>query len=89
MTVKTTIREYILENYLFTEDQSALADDVSFMDEGIIDSTGVMELIAFLKEEFDVDVEDDEMIPENLDSVDNLVAFIAKKRNYLASSAIA
>ena len=80
MAVENKIRDYVLENYLFTDDQSALANDASFLDEGIIDSTGILEVIAFLEEEFEIVVEDDEMVPENLDSVNNLVAFVARKK---------
>lgn len=79
MSVEQKIRDYILDNYLFTDDQSALSNDDSFLDKGIIDSTGIMEVIFFLEEEFGVQVEDDEMVPENLDSVKNIVAYIEKK----------
>lgn len=74
------VRNYILENYLFTDDQSELDSGDSLLDKGIIDSTGIMEVILFLEEEFGVAVEDDEMVPENLDSVDNLVKFIKAKQ---------
>lgn len=70
----------MLENYLFTNDQSALANDDSFLDKGIIDSTGILEVIMFLEEEFGISVDDDEMVPENLDSVSNVVAFINRKQ---------
>jgi acyl carrier protein len=73
------IRNYILENFLFTDDQSMLSNDDSFLDKGIIDSTGVLEIIGFLQEEFGVQVEDDEMIADNLDSVNNLVNYIETK----------
>lgn len=73
------IRAYILENYLFTDDPSALANDTSFLERGIIDSTGIMEVIAFLQEEFGIEVEDEEMIPENLDSVSNIVTYVLSK----------
>ncbi len=80
MTMKQNIRQYILENLLFTEDESALQDDESFLDGGIIDSTGVMEIILFIEENFGFRVNDDEMLPANLDSIDNLVAFIQRKQ---------
>ena len=80
MSVKDKVRGYILENYLFSDDPSTHADGDSFLDKGIIDSTGILEVIYFLEDEFNVSVEDDEMIPENLDSVDNIVAFIGKKQ---------
>ena len=80
MSVKEKVRGYILENYLFSDVPAALADGDSFLDKGIIDSTGILEVIYFLEDEFGMSVEDDEMIPENLDSVDNIVAFINKKQ---------
>lgn len=80
MMMKKTIRHYILGNLLFTEDESALQDSDSFLDSGIIDSTGVLEIILFIEETFGVKVNDDEMIPANLDSVDNLAAFINRKQ---------
>lgn len=79
MSVEQKIRDYMLDNYLFTDDQSALNSSDSFLDKGIIDSTGILEVIFFLEEEFSVQVEDEEMVPENFDSVDNIVKFIAKK----------
>lgn len=80
MTMKKIIRHYIMENLLFTEDESILQDSGSFLDGGIIDSTGVMEIILFIEETFDIKVNDDEMLPANLDSVDNLAAFIQRKQ---------
>jgi acyl carrier protein len=80
MSVEQIIRNYILENYLFTDDQSALQNDESFLNKGIIDSTGILEVIFFLESEFGVKVDDREMIPENLDSVNNLVKYIATKQ---------
>ncbi|MEW8658573.1 MAG: acyl carrier protein [Candidatus Thiodiazotropha endolucinida] len=80
MSTEATIRNYILENYLFTEDQSALHSADSFLDKGILDSTGILEVIYFLEDEFGIKVEDTEMVPENLDSVNNIVAFIGRKR---------
>jgi acyl carrier protein len=79
MSVEEKVRGFILDNFLFTDDQSVLSSEDSFMGRGIIDSTGILEVIFFLKEEFNVEVEDDEMIPENLDSVNNVVAFVENK----------
>lgn len=79
MGTKKRIRNYILENYLFTDDQSLLDDDTSLMQKGIVDSTGILEIIFFINEEFEVQIEDHEMIPENLDSVDNIVSFVKSK----------
>jgi acyl carrier protein len=72
------IRAFIMENFLFGNDQG-LNDDTSFLDEGIIDSTGILELVSFLEEEFDISVEDEEILPENLDSITNVTAYLEKK----------
>lgn len=87
MNMKKTIRQYILGNLLFTEDESTLQDNDSFLDQGIIDSTGVLEIILFIEETFDIKVNDDEMLPANLDSVDNLTDFINRKQATTAAVA--
>jgi acyl carrier protein len=73
------IRSFIFDNFLFDTNEDALANDDSLLDKGIIDSTGVLELVEWLEDEFGITVDDDELIPENLDSVKNLSAFIASK----------
>lgn len=78
--MKKAIRQYILENFLFTEDESALKDSDSFLETGIIDSTGVLEIILFIEETFGIKVDDNEMFPANLDSVDNLSNFVQRKQ---------
>jgi acyl carrier protein len=80
MTITQRVRSYILENYLFTDDPQALDDEDSFLEKGIIDSTGIMEVIFFLEDSFGITVDDDDMIPENLDSVNRIAAFIGRKR---------
>ena len=79
-TARDMLRKFILEDYLFTDDQAALQDDTSFLEEGILDSMGILEIIMFLEDEFGVKVANDEMIPSNLDSIKNLLAFIDRKR---------
>jgi len=79
VSLEDEIRKYILENFLFTDDVSALDSNNSFLEQGILDSTGILEVIMFLEEEFEVKVLDEEMIPENLDSVANLVKFVSQK----------
>lgn len=80
MELTTQIRDYIIENFLFG-DASPLADDqMSLLDNGIIDSTGVMELVAFLEGDFGLSIADEELVPENLDSVANLAAFVQRKQ---------
>lgn len=73
------LRNFILENYLFTDDQSELENSDSFLENNILDSMGVLELVAFLEEKFGVRTEDQEMIPANLDSVEKLAAFVKAK----------
>jgi acyl carrier protein len=80
MSTEEKLRKYILETYLFTTDDSALANDDSFLDKGIIDSTGILELVMFLEEEFGLAVADEELLPENLDSINNLVRFVTQKQ---------
>ena len=75
------IRAFIFSNFLFDADQGTLENDTSFMEQGIIDSTGILELVEWLEETFSIKVEDDELIPENLDSVNRLGQFIARKTN--------
>ncbi|OEU57876.1 MAG: acyl carrier protein [Desulfobacterales bacterium C00003104] len=72
------IRAFIIENFLFGKDDG-FKDDTSFLDDGIIDSTGVLELVNFLEEEFSISVQDEELVPENLDSINNVVAYLEKK----------
>ena len=73
------LRNFILENYLFSDDQSQLKNDDSFLESKIMDSMGVLEMVAFLEEHFGVVTEDQEMIPDNLDSIDKLVVFVEAK----------
>lgn len=81
MRTKDKIRGYILNNFLFTDDQSALSNSDSFIEKGLVDSTGILEIIMFIEEECKFKVDIEEMVPENLDSVDNLMAFIEKKNS--------
>ncbi|WP_233490222.1 acyl carrier protein [Thiocapsa marina] len=66
---------------MFTTDESALDNDDSFLDKGIIDSTGILELVTFLEQEFGIQIADEELLPENLDSIDRLVNFIHRKQS--------
>lgn len=83
--VQNKIRTFIVDNYLFGDDEG-LDTNTSFLDEGIVDSTGILELIQFISEEFEMTVEDDELVPENLDSIDNVTAFIGRKTGKLTSA---
>jgi len=78
MDYAAEIRAFVVENFLFG-DEGDLRDDTSFMESGIIDSTGILNLIAFLEERFGVSVADDELVPENLDSLARVAQFVARK----------
>jgi acyl carrier protein len=80
MTTTDKIRKYVLETFLFTNDEGALANNDSFLDKGIIDSTGVLELVMFVEEQFGIKIADEDLLPENLDSVERLARFIDSKR---------
>jgi len=79
MSVESSIRHYILQNLLFTDDETRLLDSVSLLEEGIVDSTGVLELVMFVEETFGLSVEDEEIIPENFDSVERLARYVRSK----------
>ena len=73
-----TIHGFIVENFLFGDGEQ-LTNETSFLDSGIIDSTGILELITFLEETYNIKIEDDELIPENLDSLNSVAKFIEQK----------
>lgn len=80
MDYSSKVREFVVENFLFGDGES-LQEDTSFMEEGIIDSTGILELVFFLEESFNISVEDDELVPENMDSLASIAGFISRKLN--------
>jgi acyl carrier protein len=78
-TLRHRIQAFILETFLFTDDTSSIALDDSLLGHGIVDSTGMLEIVMFIEEQLDVRVMDEEMIPENLDSVNNIAKFVECK----------
>jgi acyl carrier protein len=80
MTLHAELRQFILENYLLTRDESALGDSDSLTARGILDSTGALELALHLEQRYGVTVQDEELHPDNLDSIDRIAAFIERKR---------
>lgn len=74
------VRDYVVENFLFGEDEK-LTNDNSFLENGIVDSTGVLELVSFLEENYSISIADEELIPENLDSLKNIDSFLKRKLN--------
>lgn len=77
--VAAELRKFVVENYLFGQTNVEFKDEDSFLQKGIIDSTGVLELIAFLEEKYQIKIEDEEVVPANLDSVENVTRFIGRK----------
>ena len=77
--MKSELRNFIVENYLFGREID-FSDDDSFLERGIIDSTGVLELLAWLESRWQVKVEDNELLPENLDSVNRILRFVERKQ---------
>ncbi len=76
--IKHLVRTYIIENFLFGQ-EDGLRDDTSFLRQGVLDSTGVLELVTFLEKTFAITVLDDDMLPENLDSFNAIEAFVMRK----------
>jgi len=86
MSEESKIRQFLLESYLISEDEN-VGDADSFIENGVLDSTGVLELVAFLEEQFGVQVLDEELTPENLDSISLVAEFVRKKAAQSAASA--
>lgn len=83
--IEAKVRQYVLDKLLFGRTEVVVEGDTSFLESGIIDSTGVLELVAFLEEEFHVKVEDEDLIPANLDSVNAVTRFVERKSATSAS----
>ena len=73
------IRNYVVNSFLFG-DGKKLGNDTSFLGNSIIDSTGMLELISYIEQEFGISIDDAELVPENLDSIDNVASFISRKK---------
>jgi len=84
-TIAHEIREFVISNFLFGQPGSGLLDDQSFLETGIIDSTGVLELVAFLEQRYGISVADRELLPENLDSINNVSRFVTTKLSTVGS----
>jgi acyl carrier protein len=80
MTLRAELKAFILSNYLLTRDESLLGDSESLIERGILDSTGALELVLHLQERYGIEVRDEELHPDNLDSVEKIAAFIERKR---------
>jgi len=81
MRIEDQIKEYISKNLLYSDNGFPYDENVSFLDEGIVDSVGVMELVSFVEEDFKVHVEDLEITPANFDSVSKIAAYVRLKNS--------
>jgi len=77
--VRNELRKFIIDNFLFGRDSVGFSDDDSFLEKSLIDSSGVLELVGFLEETYDIAVRDHELVPENLDSINKLLRYLAMK----------
>jgi acyl carrier protein len=77
--IQHTVRQFIVTNFLFGKDPASLTPQSSFLEGGIIDSTGILEMIQFVERTYGIQVDDTEMVPECLDSLDNISRFIRRK----------
>jgi acyl carrier protein len=80
-SIKSVLRAFLTGPVMPLAKAEGFGDDDSFMDKGILDSTGVLELVGFLEKQFSIRVESDELVPDNLDSMSKLVSFIQRKNN--------
>lgn len=78
-TYKSEVKAFIVSNFLFGREGAGIADGQSFLGTGIIDSTGLLELVSFVEEQYGISIGDRELVPENLDSLDNISQFVARK----------
>jgi acyl carrier protein len=77
--IRRELRQFVISNFLLAEDDGGLTDDASFVEQGIVDSTGVLELVSFLERRYAITLDDAELVPDNLDSIQNLTAFLERK----------
>ena len=77
--IRQELRRFVVTNFLLGEDDAVLDDDASFIEQGIVDSTGVLELVSFLEQRYAIKLDDEDLVPDNLDSIQNLLAFLERK----------
>ena len=83
-TIQDAVKAFIIENFLFGDASQAIADTDSLIENGIIESTGVLELVAFIEDRYEITVADADIVPANLDSLARITAFISAKTASLA-----
>jgi acyl carrier protein len=79
LEIEATVRNFITDNYLFGGSNEVLGDDASLLENGILDSMGIMELVTFLQDTFFIQVADEELVPQNLDSLRRITDFVVRK----------
>jgi acyl carrier protein len=84
--VNYKVREFIKDNFMYRDDREDLADGESLLDAGLIDSTGILELVAFIETEFSIQMSDADIVPDNLDSVQTIVRYVEGKRGEQATA---
>ena len=84
--VEKKVRSFIEDNFLFRDDRATLSDSESMIDAGLIDSTGILELVAYLETEFSIRMADAEIVPANLDSIKAIVAYVKSKQATAAAA---
>jgi acyl carrier protein len=77
--IQTTVRAFIVESYLFGEDDPDLTEDTSLLESGVVDSTGILELVSFIESTYGFRLPDEDMLPENLDSIDRIAAYVSRR----------
>jgi acyl carrier protein len=86
-SIEQAIRDFLATNFFLGDDPAGLAGSASLIEAGVIDSTGVLELVGFLEEHFEIRIQDDELVPENLDTIDNVVGFVTRKQQEAGTAA--
>lgn len=79
-TIETALRSFITENFLFGDESRTIAGSDSLIQNDLMDSTGILELVAFLEDHFGISVADEDIMPENLDSIDRITAYVARQQ---------
>jgi len=80
MEIEQEIKRFVTDNFMLGGNPRKLTDQDSFLENGFIDSTGVLELVGFIEETFEVSVADDELVPDNLDSISKIAAYVRRKK---------
>jgi acyl carrier protein len=83
--IASEVRAFIIGNFLFGQEGDGIAEDQSFLESGLIDSTGLLELVSFVEQRYGIAIADKELVPENLDSLRNITRFVARKLDAVAT----